>query len=322
LKNIKKIACIYSEDGFDRDVLLNQIDFLKLANFNYIFTNKLIKCDLLIVTRIVNNIFTKFVKNNILSEIKMILFIDYSGQNCHNVFREIEHPNKYLITSRIELKEKNVFFGHPYVSINRWKSSVVQSDKKKYNCVHVGHYKHDSSSDFLIKKFNEFISKNNVHVFGDRWSNVLRAKNYHGKVNVSDVSAIYRNSKFAIGIKHPFQRKVAISGRYWHATLNGCALFVEDDYLLDEVPGLFLIDFNNVSDFDFDKIIYDSSNIEKLALDYWQNSNKTQFELLNNLTNEYVGYSIQDWWVFVRIKSLNFLDVNFPRLYKMFLANH
>ena len=46
-----KVACIYSHDGFDLDVLLNQKDLLKQFKFSSIISDRIIKCDLLIVLR-------------------------------------------------------------------------------------------------------------------------------------------------------------------------------------------------------------------------------------------------------------------------------
>ena len=315
----KRIAFIYGEDGLDPDVLLNQIDFLKKYGFRVVFGTKLIKCDLLIVTRIIENGFFERKNTLLISRIKMIIFLDYSGQNCHRVFKELVHRNKYLITSRDDCRGKDIYFGHPYVSIDRWRMKTQSHSSRIYDCVHIGNYKVFSKYDKDIMSFNEIVSRNFVHVFGDFWPEIGANFFFHGRLKLSMVSKIYRKSNFAIGIKYPFQRGCAISGRYWHATLNGCALFVEDDYLINEIPGLYYYkcDSNLNLKILIDQIVHSPGELEKAAYLYWLESNKLQCSLLDFLDETKVQYQLIERIQLWRYFFLNFVEVRMNWIYRI-----
>lgn len=315
----KRIACVYGEDGLDPDVLLNQIDFFKKHGFRVVFGSKIIKCDLLIITRVSGNDFQEGINSLLISQIRMILFLDYSGQNCHSVFNGINHKNKYLITSRDNFVGKDIYFGHPYVSIPRWKIENTNYMNRVYNCVHIGNYKFFSNFDKFINNFNEIVSRNSVHVFGDFWPEFGTNPLFHGKLKLKEVSKIYRQSRFAIGIKHPFQRGVAISGRYWHATLNGCALFVEDDYLINEIPGLHF--YNCTSNLNLtntlNRTVHDSDKLAYSAFSYWTESNKLQISLLEFVDEVTVKYSFKERLQLIRLLVLNYIELNLYWLFRL-----
>jgi len=315
----KRIACVYGEDGLDPDVLLNQIDFLKKYGFSVVFATQLIKCDLLIITRLENNIFLERLNSTIINDIKMILFLDYSGQNVHQVFRETVHSNKHLITSRDSFMGKDIYFGHPYVSISRWKMRNSPGISRIYNCIHIGNYKFFSNYDNFIVSFNEIVMRNFVHVFGNFWPEIGTNSFFHGKLKLNKVSKVYSESKFAIGIKHPFQRGAAISGRYWHATLNGCALLVEDDYLLNDIPGLHFykcssnLNLTNI----LNKIVHDPEELRNSAFIYWTESNKLQESLLNFVDETVVKYNFSERIQLIRLFVLNFIELNWNALFSL-----
>jgi len=276
-----KVACIYSHDGFDLDVLLNQKDLLKQFKFSSIISDRIIKCDLLIVLRAD---LKTFPLEELTSEtVSQVLFIDYSGQDIHKVFFQSLHPNKYLITSKQDLVGENIFFGFPYVSLERWIDNSQKSiSEEQLNFVHIGNYKSNSKNDSLIEHFNNVILQTGAIVFGFGWEKIIPVKNYMGAIKVEDVSKIYSKSKFALGIKHPFQRGNAISGRYWHATLNGCFLLTEDSYLQDLIPGIKSISYDE--NFDLNFLLgqsHDKEIIKNQAFEFWQNSNKLQYEIVN-----------------------------------------
>jgi hypothetical protein len=315
----KRIACVYGEDGLDPDVLLNQIDFLKKYGFRVVFATKLIKCDVLIVTRVIENGFVERINTLLVSQIKMILFLDYSGQNCHRAFKEIVHRNKYLITSRGDCRGEDIYFGHPYVSIDRWRMTPQSCKSRIYDCVHIGNYKSFSKDDKDIMSFNEIISKNFVHVFGDFWPGIGANPFFHGKLKLRMVSKIYRESNFAIGIKYPFQRGQAISGRYWHATLNGCALLVEDDYLINEIPGLYYykcdsnLNLKNI----MNQIVHSPLELEKSANIYWSASNKLQCSLLDFVDETAVKYGFIERVHLWRCIFLNFFELRMNWIFRV-----
>lgn len=318
-----KFACIYSSDGFDNDVLLNQIDLLRQLNYKFIYSDKVLSCDLLIVLRAEKDVFPfqSVNKNNI----KHALFIDYSGQDVHIVFEKCEHPSKYLITSRPKIIGNNIFQGSPFISINRWIHNRKTDSYKKYDIVHIGHFKKNSSYDGLIQVFNDQVKKHNVDVFGNGWKDIVNAKYYHGHIDVKSVSKIYSESKLAIGIKHPFQRGLAISGRYWHAPLNGCLLLVEDDYMCDEIPGIIKINYEA----DDIKVIsntykIDSRNIQVQAINYWTKSNELQLEILKGVQIIETYHSLSDYFSLKMkmIKNNLTLHLNFQKgILKYFLLS-
>jgi hypothetical protein len=275
----KKIACLYSHDGFDLDVLLNQKDLLAENGFFTIATSKIIKCDLLIVLRANSNTFPFYNLNT--ENVGRVLFIDYSGQEVFQVFFNCNHPNKYLITSNNQLNGNGIFFGFPFVSIKRWvRKNSQENQNRSIRFIHIGNYKFSSNADHLIQFFNDAIKSLETIVFGSGWEKVLPKVLYKGAVSVEKVSDIYAKSQIALGIKHPFQRGNSISGRYWHAPLNGCALLVEDLYLADLIPGIIYVDYR--SDLKYiNGLKTNSTQIQKNALLFWDESNKLQLSLIN-----------------------------------------
>lgn len=272
---LNKIVLLYGDDGLDPDVLLNQRDLYQNLGAIVIVSSKVLPCDYMVVTRVTSAV--DFVNSNYrrLNSIPYILFLDYSGQQCHMAFSLLQHSNKRLITSRKEINGKNVTFGHPYVSIDRWTSRLIDG-KRCYNCIHIGNFKKASKSDPLIGTFSEILKCNEIDVFGGFWPQIGKNTRFHGKIDVDEVSDFYSQAVLSIGIKHPFQRGKAISGRYWHATLNGCHLLVEDDYLSDEIPGLIV--YKCDTSFSLSQLpkVESPKALKKLARYYWNNSNKIQ----------------------------------------------
>jgi hypothetical protein len=283
-----KLVLLYSPDGFDLDVLENQRDLYGILGCKVIWTDKIFPCDLIVILRANEMTPLKF------PEQTPLLFIDYSGQNVLDVFKEINHNNKRCITSR---KEKNIIedisFGHPFVSLERYSLPLKTL---KYEFIHIGNYKKRKQIKLLNQDFIEFINGVSAFVWGKNWpkSSFTKSK-YMGPMQPKDVSKTYSQSKYSLGIKHDFQIGTAISGRYWQSTLNGCSLFVEDEYLAKEIPGIYLYG---------SKINDSRKDIQNKARDYWKNQNNLQLNISRELLAKsnsslnlirYCFYKIKGW---------------------------
>ena len=264
-----KLVLLYSPDGFDLDVLDNQKDLYKKLGCKVIWSNKIMPCDLIVILRANEKTQVVFPENT------PLLFIDYSGQNVLDIFRKVKHENKRCITSRKNHNNlKDVYFGHPFVSIKRFSLPLKP---KKFDFIHIGNYKERKKIKNLNKYFIEYINEVGAYVWGKNWQNSnFKNSKYMGPMHPKDVSLTYCQSKNSLGIKHDFQLGTAISGRYWQSTLNGCALYVEDEYLIDEIPGIFLYGTkSNIS----------REDLRIKAIKYWEKQNKLQTEISTELLN-------------------------------------
>lgn len=284
-----KLVALYSSDGFDLDVLENQIELYNELNCKVIWVNKIVKCDLLVILRCGKNLLN-------INFNQPTLFIDYSGQDVLNAFSNLKLENKACITSQKNKSHiNNVFFGHPYISLKLFSRSI---QKIEFNLIHIGNYKPNR----LIKKLNmlfiDYINENKVTVYGKNWPIDLFTKGeFKGPLNPEFVSELYSKSVVACGIKHEFQIGRAISGRYWHAPINGCALYVEDEYLVSEIPGIYLYG---------SELLESRETLQERAINYWSNQNKLQIDLSNSLINK-SNFRIHNWLIYIRFRLYGLL---------------
>lgn len=259
-----KVVLLYSTDGFDLDVLENQRQLYLALGCKVIWGGILVPCDLIVVLRCMREDVI------IAPSDTPLMFLDYSGQDVYEVFENTLSTNKFCITSQKSLEDgKFVYFGHPYVSIESQSSNLSEL---QYTYVHIGNYKPKRTINNINSLFVNYCNAVNCNVWGKGWEDVPRnGFTFHGPLRPEKVSDVYSRSRFALGVKHDFQIGRAISGRYWHAPLNGCVLFVEDPYLLDEIPGIYL--------YGYEGYIPGREEIQRGARDYWEESNKLQKKL-------------------------------------------
>jgi hypothetical protein len=268
---VMKLVLLYSTDGFDLDVLENQKDLYTSIGYKVIWGSRLIQCDLIVVLRCEMNDVISIPKST------PVLFLDYSGQDVLTVYNNTDGKYKYCITSQKYYHDaKTIFFGHPYVSIDRYSLPLSEL---RYDYVHIGNYKKGRWIDVLQVSFIRYCKDVGCHVWGKGWTEEdLSRLNYYGALRPEKVSEIYSSSKIALGVKHNFQIGKSISGRYWHAPLNGCLLLVEDEYLVGEIPGIYLYTNSECS--------ISREEIQAEARVFWNKSNELQKELSLKLMRE------------------------------------
>jgi hypothetical protein len=145
----------------------------------------------------------------------------------------------------------------------------------QFDFVHIGSYKLDAARDLNSFDFIAELERTSCHIWGKFWDQVpLTKARWLGALNPKKVSETYAHSRIALGFKYTHQLEKAISGRYWQAPLNGCALWVDDDYLNGEIPGTFSYGTNELPS---------RTSIQKQATTYWQQQNELQRSLSREL---------------------------------------
>ena len=317
---------LYSQDGFDLDVLLNQIDLMKSLKLSFLFGDQIQKSNLLIILRIEN--YDKFKKEFDSSKVKSALILDYSGQETLKVvslFKEINIPYYGITSDRLKVQPK-ILFGHPFISIDRWIFDSTKTFSKSPKILHIGNYKGIQSKDNIVNILTNKIlnSSEEFLLYGSNWPNSIDRSCYKGPISVQNVSKEYSRHNLSIGVKHPFQRGKAISGRYWHAPLNGCQLIVEDKYLSKEIPGIIYFDFNKLNTTKFRQVIdkvnfINSSDVKREAKKFWEKSNNISIELIEKLFKDRrIKVGRINILKYVRLKLGNFTYLHLKDYKRMF----
>ena len=112
--------------------------------------------------------------------------------------------------------------------------------------VHIGHYKpsYNGGTDTQSRRFLEAIVESAARVWGNGWQSAgLEPSRVMGRLPLKRVSSVYSTSSLALGMMYPFQRELTISGRMWHAPLNGCTVFSEALPAGYALPGNTLVDY-------------------------------------------------------------------------------
>lgn len=318
-----KTCLIYGHGGLDLDVTFNLLYFYKRLGFKTYFSEKLYDADLLVVVRAINKVLdlTSFNYSN-------IHIFDYGGWDYDEVIKSINNKITYIFcTSEVKKKkaveelnfpEQNIFIALPPVELDLW---ILPEKKIKYEFVHIGNYKPISNDDPIKEKFLYAIEKLKVNVWGLNWNNKLAKGLYKGKAGLFEVSSIYAQSKFALGLMYPFQRNYTFSGRFWHAPLNGCFLFSEPGVYTNLIPGVIETDY---SINDIENHLNKSENRIKLmisAKQFWTNQNNIIRSIilptlnLNNNNNVYLQY--KRYFIFLRLLFSNIFRYVYQK-YKIF----
>jgi hypothetical protein len=268
-----KSCLIYGHNGLDLDIAFNLRSFYRQLGFKVFFSDKLLDADLLVIVRAIDSP----IDISSFGFLQVHVF-DYGGWNFDAFVRTINHKITYIFcTSEMKRKrlidflyfpQSQVFIALPPVDVKLWSKSI---QKVKNNFVHIGNYKPNIDGDLIKVRFNEILSRFNIHIWGLGWQ--LDNRLYHGKVSLFDVSTIYSSSKYALGLMYPFQREVTFSGRFWHAPLNGCSLLSEPGLYTSFIPGVIETDYS-IEDIEkktaikFDRII-----LQKQAREFWIKQN-------------------------------------------------
>ena len=260
---MKRVA-LYGEDGFDLDVLTNQIHLYQSLGCSVVWAKTYIPCDLWVVLRGKKGHFLEIPQD------QPCLFVDYTGHDVLDWYQTVTINHKRCITSQKneENKALGIYFGHPYIDITSFARPLADL---KFDFVHVGSYKLDTKRDLNSFDFIAELERTSCQIWGKFWDQVpLTKAHWLGALNPSKVSETYAQSRIALGCKYSHQLEKAISGRYWQAPLNGCALWVDDDYLNGEIPGTFSYGTYEIPV---------RESIQQMATHYWQQQNELQRSL-------------------------------------------
>ncbi|MFV0419637.1 MAG: hypothetical protein ACK5KT_13030 [Dysgonomonas sp.] len=236
---------IYGPDGIDRDIAYNLVRFYGRLGIRVRFSAVLDAADLLIMTRAAD------ISIDLSSyDYSLIHIYDYLGREYDEFIKGVDWTKTYIYTTSEKRRERIIHeLGFPNNQICTMllpvEASIWMQKLKdiKYRSVHIGHFKPITESDSLKGLFYNALKVMQVDVWGNRWEGVLNSELYHGGAELNDVSFIYAQSEFAFGFMYPFQRDCTYSGRFWHAPLNGCAVFSEKGFYTDKIPGIIETDY-------------------------------------------------------------------------------
>lgn len=319
-----KTCLIYGQNGLDLDVTFNLRSFYKILGFWVVFSEKLVSADILVILRGVDKPL-EMAKCNF----GIVHVYDYGGWSYDALVKSLNYKTTTIfstfpetrqrIISELEFPEKNIHIAFPPIDIQLWSKSLKPI---KYEKVHIGNYKPIDGNDIINIRFNKAIIDYNVNVWGLGWNGFIDMSFYHSKLGLFEVSNIYSQSRFAFGLMYPFQRNNTFSGRFWHATLNGCYLLSEPGLYTSDIPGIIETDYSNedivnkcVFDYDRNKLICD-------AKEYWSK----QFQLTLSFVMptirqiEYKKWSFIYKLQFIYMSILNILRLVYQKneLFKYF----
>lgn len=270
---------IYSPDGFDLCVLNNQIDFYRLLGFNVFYSNKIHPANLLVILRgksFSDEVIRKINESNY----SQIHVFDYAGQQtskiCKDLLGDVVVVAPSMNSIARDIPDNKIIITHPYISLERWVCRRTYT--RKNELIHIGNYKAQSDGDMQLKSLNKFINRENVTVYGSGWANIIESDRNRGPVRITEVPRLYTNHKYAIGIMHPFQRDNTYSSRFWLAPLNGCLVLSEDGLFSGKIPGVYIVDYSDLTINNLPRINCD--DIAKTALQFWSVSNKCTFDII------------------------------------------
>lgn len=296
-----KTCLIYGHNGLDLDVALNLRSFYRYLGFKVFFGDKLKDADILVVVRAVDS--TIDITSYTFLQVHVF---DYGGWDFDSFVRSINQRITFIfctseekskrLTDLLNFSKSQVFIALPPVDTKIWAKKIK---KIEYNLVHIGNNKPISDGDSIKVKFNEMLGHFNTHVWGLGWKKLDKSI-YHGKIGVFDVSGIYAKSKFAIGLMYPFQRDVTLSGRFWHAPLNGCSVFSEKGLYTTKIPGVIETDYT-VDDLEKKTIInVDRFALQLEAIEFWNKKNADTLSLITKILTplKYDRFNVKKFSIF------------------------
>lgn len=242
-----KLRCVvFGADGFDLDVAFNLMAFYEQLGYSTVLSRELIPTDLLVIHRPPNSPLN-------LEAYGSVHVWDYVGTSIESLLPNLAaHPNVTIFASSgartsalVELApalEGRIHELLPPVATELWELPIRET---RYNSVHIGNFKpsYAAGKDAPSSEFLHVIERNRIDVWGAKWP--LNSDLDHGPARLHEVSKIYGQSSYALGMMYPFQREITLSGRFWHAPLNGCLLFTERSIFSQEVPGVKETDYTS-----------------------------------------------------------------------------
>lgn len=268
---------MYGHDGFDVDVLRNLQSLYSGLNFRIAISNTLVPAGLLVIQRPPSTALD-------LAQYAAVHLYDYVANDLTPLLRSCSsHPGLLIFASSLErrgqlvekfpeLSEK-IHISAPPVDTRLWISSKVR-DEPKYEIVHIGNHKpyYSDGVDVYASQFLRMLQNGGVHVWGAGWDGLIEADFWHGRSSIGRVSDIYASSRIALGMMYPHQRGVSLSGRFWHAPLNGCQLISEPSIFAGAVPGVVRNDYAQNSAEGFFPGTVNRYQLANEAAAYWEDA--------------------------------------------------
>ena len=281
-----KTCLIFGHNGLDMDVVLNVRSLYKDLGYFTVYDTKLVNASILVILRAVDSPIYNFDKYNF----QQVHIYDYGGWNYDECIKSINHKNIFIFTTSLTHKQhlsedlnfpkEKIFISLPPVDTKLW---IKPKSDPKFDLIHIGNCKFKVVDDLFQTRFNTYIYCNNIPIWGQNWEKInVKSK---GAAGLFAVSKIYSKSRFALGIMVPFQRDVTFSGRFWHATLNGCYLISEPGLYTAIIPGVIESDFTDES---IKKILDDNNKynqdiLRRTAKEFWNNEYKKIQEKLSQI---------------------------------------
>jgi hypothetical protein len=267
----KMTAVIVGSDGFDNDILMNLSSFYRELGYRTVYSRRPIPADILVIHRPPN--FELDIGGS-----RLVHVWDYVGNEVSNFARSIPSDINvvWFASSRTRadvIRETSSGSGVdvrsalPPVDVRLWARKIRKNPTLK--SVHIGNFKPSYllPDDTYSKYFLDFIVREKTTVWGMGWKNYIEGPNDRNRIGLSKVSSVYRNSSVALGMMYPFQRRTTLSGRFWHAPLNGCILLSEPSLYAGTVPGVLVFDYSNS---DLPSACLESrKRIQQDAVQYW-----------------------------------------------------
>jgi hypothetical protein len=266
---------IYGHDGFDPDVVRNLRSFYGQLGFRCFQSRRLLPADVLCIIRAPES------EMRVPAYSQIHLF-DYVGKDVAQTLSGYAHPEDVHIFSSsparvarirelISTRGMGIHVQLPPVDVLAWRKRRA---RECFGVVHIGNYKpyySEANADPFASRFLSRIQDGSVKVWGRGWQGIAPRHQEMGRAALRNVSSIYARSKVALGMMYPFQRNETISGRYWHAPLNGCALLTELNSGIDHIPGVYQTDYTEESiGAALDVAERDRASLQDSATEYWR----------------------------------------------------
>jgi hypothetical protein len=261
-----KTCLIFGHDGLDIDVMMNLRSLYRSLGFKVAYGTRITRVDLLVVQRVPAR------RLNVHASQPVHVW-DYVGTPIADVTSELAgRANATIFTSSDASREAlleivpsaapNLHTCLPPVDTRIW---VAPPTDLKYDAVHIGNFKpsYKQADDPLTAEFLDRLRRLRADIWGAGWSNMPDVK-LHGVATQREVSSIYAASQIALGQMYPFQRSTTLSGRFWHAPLNGCVLVSEPSVYSDTVPGVVTRESAATQ--------WDRETLRKVSREYWDDA--------------------------------------------------
>jgi len=233
---------VYGHDGLDPDVSVNLLHAYRQAGCRPFLSRRLVPADVVCVERTPCEALD-------LSAYRVVHVLDYACQANEAFLRALQpHPAVTVFFPSARRRDEQLASAPglaraarvllPPVAVPLWRARPRR--KRDLALVHVGNFKpyYRDRSDPYATALLDRAQAGDLHLWGQGWEGCAPPAMQHGKAALRDVSGIYADTRVALGMMYPYQRNRTISGRFWHAPLNGALLLSEAGSLDLPIPGV------------------------------------------------------------------------------------